>query len=97
VRTTFITGMLTNTAQGLVEAIRASAVRSGEAREKFAEFAFYGGIWLSFACGGVLSAFLALQHGAIALVLPICGLAALIVYDVITPTTKSPAQQASGD
>lgn len=97
VRTTFITGMLTNTAQGLVDAIRAIAARSGEAREKLAEFAFYGGIWLCFAGGGILAALIALGHGAVALLLPICGLITLIAYDLVSPVTKTPAGQASGD
>jgi uncharacterized membrane protein YoaK (UPF0700 family) len=97
VRTTFVTGMLTNTAQGLVEAIGAAAARSGEAGEKLADFTFYGGIWLCFACGGIFAAFLALGHGALALLLPVCGLAALICYDVVHPVTKAPIEQASGD
>lgn len=97
VRTTFITGMLTNTAQGLVDGFRALLERSGDAREKFADFAFYGLIWLSFACGGIVSAFIALQHGTEALLLPIGALAALIAYDVVNPMSATPAQQASGE
>lgn len=97
VRTTFVTGMLTNTAQGLVEAIHALAARSGKAREKFGDFAFYGGIWLCFASGGIFAAFLALSHGSTALLLPICGLAILVAYDLVSPVTMAPAEQASGD
>ncbi|HET9095867.1 MAG TPA: YoaK family protein [Candidatus Baltobacteraceae bacterium] len=97
VRTTFITGMLTNMAEGLVQTIAELAARSGHAREKFADFAFYGGIWLSFACGGIFAAFLALSHGSAALLLPIAALAILVAYDVVSPVTATPAEQASGD
>jgi uncharacterized membrane protein YoaK (UPF0700 family) len=97
VRTTFVTGMLTNTAQGLVETIHAMIERSGEAPQKFADFAFYGGIWLCFACGGIIAAFIALRYGATALALPIGALAVLICYDIVRPVTKTPLEQASGD
>lgn len=97
VRTTFVTGMLTNTAQGLVETVHALATRSGEARQKLADFAFYGGIWLCFACGGILAAFLALSHGSTALLLPIGALAILVAYDLVNPVTLTPVEQASGD
>lgn len=97
VRTTFVTGMLTNTAQGLVDGFRALAQRSGEAQQKFADFAFYGGIWLSFACGGILAALIALSHGRTALLLPIGGLAVLIAYDLVNPITITPDEQASGE
>ncbi len=97
VRTTFITGMLTNTAQGLVEGVRALVSRSSEAHAKLADVAFYGGIWLCFACGGILAAFIALAHGSAALLLPLSGLALLIGYDLISPLTKAPVEQASGD
>lgn len=97
VRTTFVTGMLTNTAQGLVETVQALFVRSGDAREKFSDFAFYGGIWLCFACGGIFAALIALGYGTWALLLPLSGLGALIAYDLIAPVTKVPIEQASGE
>jgi uncharacterized membrane protein YoaK (UPF0700 family) len=95
VRTTFITGMLTNTAQGLVEALQAVFTHSGESREKFADFTFYGAIWVCFASGGILAAFIAVAYGTWALLLPLSGLGALIAYDVITPVTTAPLEQAS--
>ena len=97
VRTTFVTGMLTNTAQGFVETVQALFRRSGDAREKFSDFTFYGGIWLCFACGGIMAALIAIRHGAWALLLPLSGLAALIAYDLIAPVTKVPIEQASGE
>jgi uncharacterized membrane protein YoaK (UPF0700 family) len=95
VRTTFVTGMLTNTAQGFVETIQGLLARSDDAGEKFADFAFYGGIWLCFACGGIIAAFLALRHGTVALLLPLSGLALLILYDLVWPVTAVPVEQAS--
>ncbi len=97
VRTTFITGMLTNTAQGLLETVQALAARSGEFKQKFADFAFYGGIWLCFACGGILAAVIFVRHGALALLLPLSGLAVLIAYDLVSPITTAPAEQASAE
>jgi uncharacterized membrane protein YoaK (UPF0700 family) len=95
VRTTFVTGMLTNTAQGLVEAIQGLLGHSEEAGKKFADFAFYGGIWLCFACGGIIAAFIALRHGTVALLLPLSGLAVMILYDLMWPVTAEPIEQAS--
>lgn len=95
VRTTFVTGMLTNTAQGLVESVQALYRRSGEAREKAADFAFYGGIWLCFAVGGITAAVTELHYGSVALLLPIVGLAVLIARDVVHPLTD--LEQASGE
>lgn len=97
VRTTFVTGMLVNTALGLVETVQALTARTNDAREKFADFLLYGGIWLCFACGGIVAAFVALRYGTIALLLPLSGLAALIVYDLISPLTETAREQASGE
>lgn len=97
VRTTFVTGMLTNTAQGLVETVQALATRADDAREKFGDFLFYGGIWLCFACGGIVAGIIALGHGTEALLLPLSGLALLIGYDLVAPVTEMPVEQASGE
>lgn len=97
VRTTFITGMLTNTAQGLVDAVRARVTHSNEASEKLADFGFYGSIWLCFACGGIFAAFLALKHGTQALLLPVGALAILVAYDIARPVTATPVEQANAD
>lgn len=85
VRTTYITGMITNTAQGLVDAVTSLLSRDGKAREHFGDFAFYGAIWLSFAGGGITGAVLDERFGSVALLLPIGALAALIAYDVVSP------------
>ncbi|HKU67328.1 MAG TPA: YoaK family protein [Candidatus Baltobacteraceae bacterium] len=95
VRTTFVTGMLTNAAQHLVETLQALATRSGEARKKARDFAFYGGIWVCFAGGGILAAFITIGHGTVALLLPLSGLAALIAYDLFAPLANEPVEEAS--
>jgi uncharacterized membrane protein YoaK (UPF0700 family) len=97
VRTTIVTGMMTNTAQGVVETVHALATRSDDAREKFGDVLFYGGIWLCFACGGIAAGVIALGHGTEALLLPLSGLALLIGYDLVAPVTMMPAEQASGE
>lgn len=97
VRTTFITGMITNAAQGLVEALHGLFVHSDDAQEKFLDYLFYSGIWLCFAVGGVFAAFLEVRYGLMALLLPIGGLALMIVLDLWSPVTKSPGEQASGN
>ena len=89
VRTTFITGMMTNTAQGLVETVRSHILRDGKQREHFADFAFYGGILVCFAAGGVAGAFLEMSGRALAMLLPICGLSALLVADLFAPFTET--------
>lgn len=81
VRTTFITGMLTNTAQGIVEAVAAAFDRSSELRKKLADAAFYGAILLCFAAGGISGAFLDGRYGSNALLLPIFALCVLIFFD----------------
>lgn len=95
VRTTFITGMITNAAQGLVEMIQAFVRRSG-AREKLADFAFFGAIWVCFACGGIVAGLLFIGHGRWALLLPLSGLALLIAHDLVRPLANTPLEQASG-
>lgn len=98
VRTTFITGMITNAAQGFVEAVHGLLSRSEDAGQKFADYLFYSAIWLSFAAGGVLAAYLKVRFGNDALLLPIAALAALVLLDLFNPITQPPEErQASGE
>jgi uncharacterized membrane protein YoaK (UPF0700 family) len=91
VRTTFVTGMLTNAAQGLVEAVGARLTRAEDAREKLSDFYFYGAIWLLFALGGIAGAFIELTFGSSALWLPVAALLVLIGCDLIAPFAAAPA------
>jgi uncharacterized membrane protein YoaK (UPF0700 family) len=85
VRTTYITGMLTNTAQGLVEFIQSVLAHSDKARKKFADFSLYGGIWCCFAAGGIIGAYLELRYGTLALLLPAIALTAISIRDAVSP------------
>jgi uncharacterized membrane protein YoaK (UPF0700 family) len=92
VRTTFVTGMLTNTAQGLVDATVSCLTRDGKAKERFADFMFYGAIWSCFATGGVIGALLEHRFESFALILPIAGLTTLIIFDIIAPLSDPKAE-----
>jgi uncharacterized membrane protein YoaK (UPF0700 family) len=91
VRTTFVTGMLTNAAQGLVEAVSARLTRQDDAASKLSDFYFYGGIWLLFALGGIAGAMIELHFGSLALWLPVAALALLIACDAVSPFAATPA------
>lgn len=95
VRTTFVTGMLTNTAQGLVDSIQAVLRRSGEARGKFTDFGFYGAIWLSFAAGGVIGVALLYRFHVSALWAPIAGLLALAALDLVHPLAEHQGERGA--
>lgn len=98
VRTTYMTGMLTNCAQGLVEAFAAVFTKKDDAAQKVGDFFFYGGIWFAFAAGGSIGAFILIGHGPVALFAPIGGLAALIAYDLASPLTiPQPEETREGD
>lgn len=93
VRTTFVTGMLTNAAQGLVDAAGARLTRSADAGEKLRDFYFYGAIWLLFALGGVTGALIELHSGPSALWLPVGALLLLIGCDLRLPFAAEPAPE----
>lgn len=91
VRTTFVTGMLTNAAQGLVDAVGARLSKAADAGEKLRDFYFYGGIWLLFALGGIAGALIELHFGPAALWLPVAVLLVLIGCDLLAPFAAEPA------
>jgi uncharacterized membrane protein YoaK (UPF0700 family) len=93
VRTTYITGMLTNTAQGFVEFAVSALKHDRDARKKLIDVVLYGGIWCCFAAGGICGAFLELRYGTLSLLLPICVLAAMALRDVISPFVRISQQK----
>lgn len=93
VRTTFITGMMTNAAQGLVDAVGARISKAADAGEKLRDFYFYGGIWLLFASGGIAGALIELHFGPAALWLPVATLLLLIGCDLLAPFAAEPADE----
>lgn len=94
VRTTFVTGMITNAAQGLVEAVRSAVMNEQSAKKSFGDFLFYGAIWMLFAGGGICGALLCLRYGATALWLPVGSLLALIGCDLYRPVAAGDAQES---
>lgn len=93
VRTTFVTGMITNAAQGLVDTVRAYAGRKKHAGENLRDFFFYGGIWVLFAGGGICGAAIELAYGTVALWLPVAALLTLIACDIYRPFAAEPVPE----
>lgn len=93
VRTTFVTGMLTNTAQGLVDTVRATFSHDPEANRKLRDFFFYGSIWVLFAGGGICGAVIELNFGPVALWLPLAALVVLIAIDLLHPFAAAPVAE----
>jgi uncharacterized membrane protein YoaK (UPF0700 family) len=93
VRTTYITGMLTNTAQGFVEFVICAFKRDRETRKKLSDVVLYGGIWCCFAAGGISGVFLELRYGTFSLLLPVCALAAMALSDALSPFVRISEQK----
>lgn len=92
VRTTFVTGMITNAAQGLVDTVRAYASRKPDAKDNLRDYFFYSGIWLLFAGGGICGAAIELRYGSSALWLPAGLLLVLIACDLYRPFASVPLE-----
>lgn len=84
-RTTYVSGMLTNCAQNFVEAFFAFLKRDAEYSRKRADAFFYGSIWLCFALGGIAGAMVQVHAGRFSLLGPIAALALLSAADLIFP------------
>lgn len=85
IRTTYVTGMLTNSAQGVAEAITALRTRDAAYKEKLSDALFYASLWFFFAAGGVAGAQLQVHFGRFSLLAPACALFALALVDVFVP------------
>ncbi|HVM50036.1 MAG TPA: YoaK family protein [Candidatus Acidoferrum sp.] len=88
VRTTFISGMLTNmTANAVLWVMqRRGSRRALPARKAFGgQAALFGSIFVAFLAGGVCGGFGEVRWGSIALLVPAAGLAALIAMDWVRP------------
>ncbi len=97
VRTTFITGMLTNTVDKAVDVVAAAAGRQASVSKHAGDLLLYAGICASFVAGGIAGAVLDLRIGALALLLPIAGLAVLVAVDLKgAGTPREGADGASG-
>lgn len=81
VRTTYVTGMLTN----LGEHLAAWLCRRPGSGNPLRDAGVFGGIWLGYAAGAVLAGFAAGRWGAWALIAPLAGLLCVIGYDLALP------------
>ena len=89
VHTTFITGMLTNCAEGAARTLL--ALRRGdrsEMQECFGNFAFYGSIWSAFMAGACCGFFAHAAFGVGALLAPVALVLALALYDAMVPLKR---------
>lgn len=84
VRTTFVTGMVVNFANALLDWIFAhfTGERAREHREKAG---VYAAIWASFAIGGCAGGYLQVVYGAIVFLIPCFAMATLAAYALRFP------------
>jgi uncharacterized membrane protein YoaK (UPF0700 family) len=96
VRTTFVTGVLSDWAQALTQYLSwlrqqsterqmRQAVRESMQQASFRHLGLLGGIWGSYIVGAICGSALELHMALSALVFPLCVLAVLIVIDVFRP------------
>jgi uncharacterized membrane protein YoaK (UPF0700 family) len=96
VRTTFVTGVLSDWAQALTQYLSwlrqqsterqmRQAVRESMQQASFRHLRLLGGIWGTYIVGAICGSALELHMALSALVFPLCVLAVLIVIDVFRP------------
>lgn len=104
VRTTYITGMLTNAAEeatsilfwiadrsrGRVWARFGKVLRVLPRRESFHDLLLFAGIWLAYVGGGAAGAWAEMRIGLTVWVAPIAGLAAVVLWDLVWPISLTP-------
>jgi uncharacterized membrane protein YoaK (UPF0700 family) len=96
VRTTFVTGVLSDWAQALAQYLSwlhqqsterqmRQAVRESMQQSSFRHLLLLGGVWGSYVVGAICGSALELRLALFALVFPLCVLVVLIVLDVFRP------------
>lgn len=96
VRTTFVTGVLSDWAHALMQYLswlrqqstqrpRREIVRESMQQASFRRLRLLGGIWGCYVVGAICGSALELHMALAALVFPLCALAVLIVIDVFRP------------
>ncbi len=96
VRTTFVTGVLSEWAQALTQYLswlrkpaaegqRREIVRESMQQASFRHLLLLGGVWGSYVVGAICGSALELHLALFALVFPLCVLAVLLVLDVFRP------------
>jgi uncharacterized membrane protein YoaK (UPF0700 family) len=89
IRTTFVSGMLTDCAESFVAWL--FLIRDPDPLRKTAHLArsvLYASIWLAFAAGAVCGSLLAGRWAFHALAIPVAVLAAIAVWDGVSPLTS---------
>ena len=90
IRTTYVTGMLTDFAEAGAEYILGVQPR----RAMLWQMALYGGLWVAFAVGAIGGGYAVTRWGLHALLIPLCGLALVIAQDFIQPI-EFPSRRAT--
>ncbi len=107
VRTTFVTGVLSDWAQALtqylswwrqqsIERQRREIVRTSMQQTSFRRLLLLAGVWGSYLVGAICGSALELRLALWALVFPLCVLAVLIVIDVLRPLQQPEASISQG-
>jgi uncharacterized membrane protein YoaK (UPF0700 family) len=91
VRTTYISGVLTNLVQGLVQQL----VRRGEQRDFGVQV--YGAVWIGYLVGAILGGVGYAQTGALGMLLPIIGLGFACAFDLRHPHELAAEFEAADD
>jgi uncharacterized membrane protein YoaK (UPF0700 family) len=87
VRTTFVTGMIINFANALLDWTFA-ALTGGNTREQREKAGIYAAVWASFAVGGCLGGYLQVLYGGIVFLLPCFAMIGLALYAVRIPAAS---------
>ena len=96
IRTTFVTGVLSDWADAITKYLSwlrqqsterqiRQAVRESMQQASFRHLLLLGGIWVCYVAGAICGSALELRLALFALVFPLCALAVLIVFDVVRP------------
>jgi uncharacterized membrane protein YoaK (UPF0700 family) len=111
IRTTYVTGMLTNFGEQFVACLfwlgagrrgrRSPSVlksfRSTSPRESLVRMLLYGGVWVGYVCGAVVAGLAESRWGARSLLLPLGGLLLVVALDLIRPIFVPPHRAAKAE
>lgn len=102
VRTTYVTGMLTNLAQESVAYLfwrhdhRHGQAGAESKNASLQRVALLAAIWCTYALGAILGGFAELHWALRSLLFPLCALVAVIVLDLLHPINAAPGDASSG-
>ena len=102
VRTTYVTGMLTNLALASVTYLfwrydrKRGQVGADDKGASLQRVALLGAIWCAYALGAILGGYAELHWALRSLLFPLCALAAVIALDLLRPINTAPNHASSG-